>query len=184
MAEKPADTKPADTKTEQPPATVDVKTLKLPEGFSLTDESAAPFVSALTDDKLSPQDRAQKLIDLHHAEVQKAVGEPSRVWNETLGKWESDVAADKTFGSGDKANPLKPEAKAAIGKLIDAYGGNDLREALIMTGAGSHPAMVRAFYQMAQKLVEGGHVAGNGPSPQKPQGTGASALYPDLPAGT
>ena len=55
-----------------------------------------------------------------------------------------------------------------------------------VTGAGNHPAFVRAFWKLAQQVTEGGHVAGRGPSPegQKAPGemprTAASTLYPNL----
>ena len=60
---------------------------------------------------------------------------------------------------------------------------------VVLTGAGDHPAFVKAFNKLAAFVTEGSHVSGKGPSdlgqqkpgaPTKP--SAAQALYPNLPS--
>jgi hypothetical protein len=58
-----------------------------------------------------------------------------------------------------------------------------------LTGVGNHPAFIRALDYFAQRLTEGKHVAGNGPSPggqSRPgaatQPGAAAAIWPSLPS--
>lgn len=160
------------------PAGLDLKAIKLPEGFTLDEKLAGEFSNLLTDAKLSPQDRGQKLIDLHSATLKAAVEAPYKLWSDTQATWVKEVAADKDFGSGDLKEPLKTEVKEAISKVIDQYGGQPLRDALALTGAGNNPAIIRAFAQMSKLLTEGKPVrGGNPPAPSK---SPAERMYPHL----
>ena len=93
--EQPAEQEPA---VEAP--VIDMKALKLPEGTTLDEATFKTFSTVLTDDKLSPQERAQSLIELHTSALQKATEAPSRVWNEVVEKWTKEVSTDKDLGSG------------------------------------------------------------------------------------
>jgi hypothetical protein len=53
------------------------------------------------------------------------------------------------------------------------------------TGAGNNPAFIRAFFKLAERLVEGSHVTGKGPVQVRQDGTSgrpsaAAAMYPNL----
>lgn len=181
LGEKGEGDKPPETKPGDAPAPLAAADLKLPEGFKAEgNPEFDSFLKAFNDPALSPKDRAQAILDLHTKALASQAEAAQRQWDEIATKWRGDIAQDKEFGTGDPKNPLKPEAKAAISKLIDAYGGTPVREALDLTGAGNNPALVSFMGKISKLLTEGGHVAGN-PLSKKPSGVGASALYPDLP---
>jgi hypothetical protein len=56
---------PAGETKEESPAAFDVAALQLPEGFELNAETGKVFAELMSDDKLSPQERGQKMLDLH-----------------------------------------------------------------------------------------------------------------------
>jgi hypothetical protein len=66
----------------------------------------------------------------------------------------------------------------------------EFKDAMNLTGAGDHPAFVKAFNKLAAFVTEGSHVAGKNPSelgqskpgaPTKPDV--AASMYPTLPRG-
>jgi hypothetical protein len=157
---------------------------KVPEDFELNKDvmdKATPMFKELG---LS-QAGAQRLIDFY-AEQQKSVAEaPYKLWADTQKEWVDQVKADPEIGG------KLPEVKATVAKALDALGdqklANEFKAAMDYTGAGNHPAFVKAFYKMALMMTEGGHVAGRGPSPAGQRGPGATpesaakAMYPNLP---
>lgn len=156
--------------------------LKLPEGFSPDETQFKSFTEVLSNKDLTPQARAQALVDLHVNALKTAAEGPSKAWDDVTNKWLGEIAADKELGSGNPKSPFKREVKEALSKIIDQVGGTELRQALDFTGAGNNLAIARAFYKLAQGYTEGKPVVGN-PQTSKPTGPGAHALYPDLPAG-
>lgn len=179
-APKPADAPKPSAINEPEPAALTVENIKLPEGFKADNAVMTGFLETLSNTKLSPTERAQALVDMHVKSLTAAQEAVNLQMDQTEAGWKKSIASDKDFGSGDEKSPLKPEAKAIISKAIDAYGGAELRQALDLTGAGNHPAIVSAFYKMAKILSEGNYVGGSPPS--KPQAqTAAQKLYPDLP---
>lgn len=174
---KPA---PASTINQPDPPALTVENIQLPEGFKADPTVVGALIETISNKDLTPQARAQALVDLHVKSLNAAQEAANQQWDATHNEWKKTIAANKDLGSGDENSPLKPEAKSIISKAIDAYGGAPLREALNLTGAGNHPAIIEAFYKMAKVLSEGGYVGGSPPS--KPQlQTAAQRMYPDLP---
>jgi hypothetical protein len=155
---------------------------KVPEGFEL-DEAVAKEVGDLFKGLNLPQDAAQKLVDFYTAKTQESAEAPFKLWRETQDRWVSEIKADPEIGG--KLDQVKATVAKAIDGLGDAKLATDFREAMDYTGAGNNPAFIRAFYRLAQKVVEPGHVAGNAPSkfgqanPGRPE-SAARALYPNL----
>lgn len=148
------------------------ESIKLPEGFETNDEVTGKFLGILNNAELDPKGRAQQLIDLQ-AEVMKAASERGHeLWRETQDKWANEVKADPELG-GDKLGPKL----AGVTKLIDAYGSNELRDVLDLTGAGNNIHVVRFLSKIADQLVtEGGPVVGR---PADVARDPASVLYPN-----
>jgi hypothetical protein len=159
---------------------IDVAQIKFPEGFKGDEGTLKELATLLQDDKLAPQDRAQKLVDLHTRSLQEAANRPMQYWIEQNKTWQKEISADPDVGSGNPEKPLKAEHVAQVSKLIDQFGGQPLREALWSTGAGNNPAVVKAFVKMARLLTEGGHVTGSPPAKPK---NAAEAFYPDMKQG-
>lgn len=157
---------------------------KVPEGFAL-DPAVATEAGTLFKELGLSQDAGQKLIDLYSAKTAAAAEAPYKLYAETRQKWQADVKADPEIG-GKLA-----EVKTTVSRALDAVAGSELskqfREAMDLTGAGDHPAFIKAFYKLAQAVGEGTIVKGGGPtvpgqkasgSPARP--TAAHALYPNL----
>lgn len=157
---------------------------KVPEGFTLDGEVATEAGAIFKDLNLS-QAAAQRLVDFYVGKTKEAADAPFKLWQDTQERWIGEAKADKEIGG------KLPEVKQVVSRAIDSLGdpalAQSFREAMDITGAGNHPAFIKAFYKLAQKVTEGTHVAGGGPSPagQKRPGsqpeTAAKALYPTLP---
>lgn len=179
----------ADTKTEtkeEPKAGVPEKyDFKAPEGLTL-DEATVTEASAVFKELGLTNDQAQKLVDFQ-AKLSKTQAEaPYTAYNAMREGWQNEVKADKEIG------PILPKVKETISKALDTLNDAALvasfKEGMNLTGAGDHPAFVKAFYKLAQSVVEGHHVSGKGPSPHGQTQTGAAnkptpaqAMYPNLP---
>lgn len=176
------DEKKADEKTEAKPGAPEKYEFKAPEGFTL-DEKAVEDATKVFKELGLPQEGAQKLIDLYVAKANEAAQAPYDLWKETQEKWVGEIKADPEIGG------KLDQVRAATSKVIDSLGpklAGEFREAMEFTGAGNNPAFVKAFYSLAQRLTEGGHVTGSGPSKQSQSTTGqavpsaAEAIYPHL----
>lgn len=84
---------------------------------------------------------AQRIADLAAA--------PLKAWNDQQAAWQTSIKADPDIG-GDKL----PAALGHAAGALDAFGGAELREALNVTGAGNHPAIVRAFVSIGRALAD------------------------------
>jgi hypothetical protein len=149
-------------KTDIPSVTFDAAKLKLPEGMKADDPAFKNFSEVFTDDKLSVQDRGQKLIDLYHENVKAMTTASRQAWTDTNTKWVNEVKADAEIG-GAKFETTK----TTIARAIDSLGPDlsvAFRQGLDATGAGNHPAIWKGLAKMASLLTEGGHVQGAPPS--------------------
>jgi len=158
------------------PLEFDFSKVTLPEGMTLPDETQAVVKSVFTDPKLTPEERFSSLAKLYAAETAKATQAIHQSWHDLNNKWVSEIQADKDLG-GER---LTREVVPAVAKLLDTYGDPGVREALNLTGAGNHPAIIRTLYRAAKALTEGGHIAGSPPGTSAGRGpnlTVGAALY-------
>lgn len=150
--------KPAET----PVVAFDAAKLTLPEGMKADDPAFKSFGEIFTDDKLDPQAKGQKLIDLYKDAVAGMRQQQQDVWKTTNDGWVAAVKADPEIG-GAKFEPTK----TSIARAIDSLGPElsvAFRQGLDATGAGNHPAIWKGLAKMAALLTEGGHVSGSPPS--------------------
>lgn len=158
---------------------------KPPEGYEF-DKEALGEASALFKEMNLSQDQAQKLIDVYGKNLTAAIEGPVDFFLAKQEEWVNEIKADPEIGG--KLDEVRATTSKAIDTVLGPKLGQSFREAMDYTGAGNHPAFVKAFYKFATLLTEGGHVAGKGPSPGGQQRTGAAqrtaaqALYPDLPS--
>lgn len=160
---------------------IDTKALKFPEGFTADEKSISTLQTILTNDKLTPTERAQALIDEHTSALAAASKTRSEAWDGVTKQWITQVSQSKDIGTGDMSNPLKPEVHRVISAGLEKYGSQELKDVLDLTGAGNNPHVITAFYKMFSdlKVAEGGHVQGNPPGNQPK--SAAATLYPNLP---
>lgn len=170
---KPA---PAEPKT---PAfePVDLSKIKLPEGFSIPEETGKELTTILNDQSLSRSELTQKLIDLQAKSVTdltKSLSEKGKEdWDKVQEGWREQCQKDPDIG-GEK---LKV-AEAAMGQLLDTYGTRELRAVFDLTGAGNHPEMVKFLTKIAAKLNEPA-----APAPATPGSTpkdAAKIMFPSM----
>lgn len=166
-AAKPDGTKNADSaKPAEAPAALDIAKLTLPEGMKSDDPQLAAFSGLMADDKLSPQERGQKLLDLYNESHKSAATAATAAWKAVNEDWIKSVKTDSEIG-GAKFETTK----ITISKAIDSLGPTAaaaFRQALDVTGAGNNPAIWKGLHAMAMRLTEGGHVAGNVAGSAKP----------------
>lgn len=174
-------TEPKTTETEPKPpsspsgAPESYTDFKLPEGYEL-DKGIKEEVGPLFKGMNLSQDQAQQLVDLYSKHALKTHEESLKLWSETREKWISEAKADPEIGG------KLPEVKAVVSRAIDGLGNSALatafREAMDYTGAGNHPAFIKVFYALAQKVTEGQHVSGSplGTRQARP-GSAAEAIY-------
>lgn len=159
-------TKGADDGTKvDPPAAFDAAALTLPEGITLDDEVSKSFAEVLGDEKLTPQERGQKLVDLHLSTVEKITAEVTEqskqagltAFKDMNSEWRKQTAALPEF----KSNP-----EAEIGNVLQACvavgAGEEFFKAVDLTGAGNHPAILQVLHRLVQPFLEGGSVNGDG----------------------
>lgn len=147
------------------PAAFDLTALTLPEGFELDEEVGKTFAEILSDDKLTPQERGQKFLDLHTTalkevaeSVKKQVEEASlKTYTEMNAKWRDEIKALPEF----KANP-DAEAGKVMQALLSVGANEDFFKALDLTGAGNNPAILQILHRLTSPLFEGTAVNGSG----------------------
>lgn len=141
-------------------APFDAKALTLPEGAELAEETSAAFAEILGDEKLTSQERGQKLVDLHMkaiTELQDTLKAASiKTFNDMNDGWRKEIPELPEF----KENP-----EAEMGKIFQALKtvGADEKffQAVDLTGAGNHPAILQVLHRLVQPFLEGGPVNGD-----------------------
>ena len=151
----------------QPAAEVpalDAASLTLPEGFDFPDELRGEFATVLGDEKLGPQERAQAILDLYakqagtftEALTAKMADEAATAYAAMQESWRTELRALPQF-AGAK---LEPELGAIKQALVAQGADEKFFEALNVTGAGNHPAIVSMLHKLTLPLREGGAVSG------------------------
>jgi hypothetical protein len=143
---------------------------KLPEGVTADPDSLKPATELFAETGLS-QEQAQKFIDLALARETAAAHRGVQAFVDLQNQWVSEIKADPDIG-GDR---LKASL-ASAGRAIDRLNIPGLREALNFTGAGNHPAVVKAFVRLGQMISEDRFRPGHPAVPQVPRSP-AEVIY-------
>ena len=128
----------------------------LPQGITIDAASMTEAKQLFAADGLS-QERAQSYVDLYAGKLKEATEEPYRLWAETQRDWQTAVKTDREIGGARLAANL-----ATASKAIDRFGGDALRQALNVSGAGNHPDVIRAFIRIGKAISEDSLVLGRG----------------------
>lgn len=148
--------------------TLDVAALALPEGFDFPDELRGEFAAVLGNAELGPQERAQALLDLYA----KQAGSVTEALTAAIAKESADAyaAMQESWRTELRALPqfagakLEPELGAIKQALLSQGADEKFFEALNITGAGNHPAIVSMLHKLTLPLREGGAVSGTSAS--------------------
>ena len=200
-APKPATdpTKPADPAAKpsaaDAPVVPDKYEFRAPDNYTI-DPAALEAATPVFKELGLTQDQAQKLVDIQIAREialakapQDAVETMRKGWRgETESHSEIKATVDKNSGKTGM-DAVKVNIARTLSVLpVDLQV--EFKDAMNLTGAGDHPAFVRAFNKLAAFITEGSPVGGKNPSElgQVKPGTQtrpdvASAMYPTLPRG-
>jgi hypothetical protein len=154
--------------------------VKLPEGAVVDEAGMSAFKEIIADAKLSPSERAQKLVDLHAAQLQNVIEGPVKLWMDTQKEWQGKVKSDPELGGANFTTTEKHIA-TCLDKFVGAKGTPQRQavdEAFTMTGAGNHPEIVRLLTRAGKMLSEGKHVAGGAPNASG--GDVLNTMYPSM----
>ena len=157
----------------------------VPEGHTL-DAAAIESATPLFRELGLTQDQAQKLVDFYSTQVGKINAENEGYMETMRTQWREELKADKDIGG--KLDQVKVEIGRAIDRLPPTVR-EPFKEAMNLTGAGDHPAVIKAIHAFASLIGEGTHVTGNAPSEHGQSKTGVSnrpsaaqSMYPNLPS--
>ena len=164
----------------------------LPEGLKLSPETLAAATPIFKELGLS-QEAAQKLVSFHADQLKAMTASAQEAsYSAMRSDWQAKTLADAdirgyALDGRTGIDAVKVDIGRALGTL-DPTLRADFQAAMDLTGAGDHPAFVKALWQLSRAVAEGRPVSGKGPSPhgQTAPGarppTAAQALYPNLPS--
>jgi hypothetical protein len=167
--------KPTPEPEPEPVVPLTLEALKIPEGFEVQPELAGNFLEILNDDKLSPTDRANALLELHGKTIAEASEASSKAFDQMQTEWKDEVKADPTVG-GDKLQPTLDNVR----KLLDEFGSQDLKNVFDLTGAGNNVHMIKFLNVMADKLTEGKFFKAGTPAQGDGPDAAAKRLFPSM----
>lgn len=184
--------KPEEKPSEKPSSTAPetYADFTLPDGVKIAPETLAAATPIFKELGLS-QEAAQKLVSFHAEQLKAA---PDAAYTALRTDWRAKTEADADMKAYSLDGKTGIEAvKVDIGRALGALGEPalvaDFKAAMDLTGAGDHPAFVKAMWLLAQKVSEGKPVAGKNPSPEGQRAPGTSerpaparSLYPNLPS--
>jgi hypothetical protein len=153
------DTAPAPVAEE--PLTLESFTLA--EGVTLDEAQLTPFLEIMNTADLTRAELAQKLVD-YQVSSQTAAGEAAdeaatSMWNETQKEWQTQANALPDIGGA-----AMPATLATIKKGLTLVGADAATfQALDLTGAGNHPALIKVLHSLTKGLSETAPVAGSPP---------------------
>ena len=172
-AEKPAEVKAEEVKPAEPvkPEPVAYE-YTLPETIKMDDALKGTFHTALDNLRADPNKGAQALVDLHNQAMgdyaKWLADEQQRVFAETRKGWRKDVMADEQLGGSGYQTTMKAVARMRD-LLVPEKDRGSFNEFLRVTGAGDHPAFLRAMHNAARYFDEPGLPP---PNPTPPPGNG------------
>lgn len=191
----PLTTEPKDDKSGQTPAKD--ATAGPPDKYDLKTTEGSPELDARTIAEFTPIARelgldnaqAQRLVDFYNKEMKSVTdavaARDKQVIEARNEKYMTALKADPEIGS------KLDQVKADIGRAYAALDKPELvaafQKEMDQSPEGNNPAFVKMIHAMAQALIEGKPVPGNGPSKhgQTPSGNQpkpsiAEAMYPNL----
>lgn len=161
---------------------------KLPEGFAF-DGPLKDNATALFKDLGLNQEQAQKAVDFYAAQRAAEAKAPHEAYVKMLDDWRTEALAHTDLkGKLEVGGPVLTSIARYLNSLPQDLA-SAFRNVMDLTGAGNHQAFIRVLYDASKRLAEGGHVAGNGPSPAGQSAPGATratsaaqAIFPNLPS--
>jgi hypothetical protein len=136
----------------------------LPEGFDL-DSSRLDKLNEIAKTHKLPKEAAEAVLALaiEQAQAQQAA------LAEASEQWKADVLKDPVLG--------KPEAVAAVRRVVSTFGDAELTDMLNSTGMANHPAVVRFVHKVSKVLSEDAFVPSGNRGSTTPPRDDAAVFY-------
>jgi hypothetical protein len=174
---KPADPAAADPNALKPadaPAALKAEDYKIPEalataGYTAEDPTVKAYLTAAAELGV-PQEQVSALMEKVAPEITKMLTQPHAAWKDLQKQWTDQVRADPVIGGDNLPATVATFNKglamfaAPAGATPDAVSAAiaEVKQALVVTGAGNHPAIIRLFHNAFSRLNEGTPVMGGG----------------------
>lgn len=128
--------------------------IELPEGVEVSEADMNSFLGIMNNRELTPAQQGQQLVALQLEMAQNAQDAATQagqtLWEETQNNWRAEAQALPEIG-GDQLD----RTLADIKKGLQVAGADDATfEALNVTGAGNHPAIIKLLHKLTEPLVE------------------------------
>lgn len=133
---------------EPKPAAPEKYEFAMPEGYTV-DEAAVEAVTPILKELNCSQETAQKLVDLHFAQIRAMQEAQEKAKAETLARWAKEIRADKDIGGPNVLQNLLPGTR-----LLNKFGSPALTELLQQTGLDRHPAVARFLVAVGREFAE------------------------------
>ena len=149
--QEPGKDEPAKEPEKEPepkPAAPEKYEFAMPEGF-VVDEAAVEAVTPILKELNCSQETAQKLVDLHFAQIKAMQEAQEKAKAETLAKWAKEIRADKDIGGPNVLQNLLPGTR-----LLNKFGSPALTELLQQTGLDRHPAVAKFLVAVGREFTE------------------------------
>lgn len=162
----------AEAPAEAPGQPYEWQDFTVPEGVQLNEEITTSFKSILEDAKLSPQEKAQSLLDLQGKLTQSLMESQEQAQAAQKQQWADQIKADPELGGANFDKTVETAVKA-----IEQFGSPELRTLLNGTGIGNHPELVKFCHRIGKALSEDSLVMGGD---KKPDTRTADVLFGDI----
>lgn len=119
-----------------------------PEGIEVDPEGLKGYEDLAREAGLT-QEQFSKVTEYGLKYMQEQFGKVAEQAHQQQIGWRNEALADKDLTDG---KTLLPEVKQNAALVMDQFGGDALRKALDETGAGNHPAVIRALNEIGKAI--------------------------------
>lgn len=146
--DKDADTKNADTKDAPKDTAPDTYEFTPPEGMEVDPDALSSYQDLAREHGLS-QEQFSAITQHGLGYFQQQLTALSDAQQARDTQWRNAALSDRDLSDG---KTLKPEVMRHVSHVFDQFGGDELRQALIDTGAGNHPQVIQALNNIGKAL--------------------------------
>ena len=144
----------------------------LPEGMTRDDPMLAKFLEGAARGRMDGES-VKAIVAEMAPMIREQMDAPARLWVEMNAAWKNEIMSDAEIGGEKFATHTLPTIQSAL----EQFGDPKIFEALHVTGAGNHPAIVRTLYKLASQVTEAKTVPVTNTTPVAVPSR-AAALYP------
>jgi hypothetical protein len=151
-----------DTKEEATPLELDFKTLKLPEGVSVSDAEGAKLLADVKEFGITTQEGLQKFTDWvfrmsaeNDAVLAEQENKNKQEWEDIKSNWKETLQKDADFGKDYDANIKRAN------DAINRFGGSELNEWLDSSDLRDNPAIIKTFARIGKEFEDAKLLSGS-----------------------